>query len=661
MWHEIWVQSGRPRSGHIANIRRKTRLQYHYAIRHVVKENIRMRNKKMAEAVSENDDRILWDEVRNMSKTNNMLPNTMDGLSSPEEITNIFANKYKILYNSVSYNKQDMDKLSADINTNIINDCTSATKSSNHPHSITVQQVKEAIGKLKQGKKEENGLYSNHFKYGTERLYVMITLLFNCILTHGIAPDDLLLGTMIPLIKNSRGNKQCSDNYRSLTIGTGLAKILDLVILAQQSENLKTSDLQFGFKEKSSTTMCTFMVLETIEYYKSKGSNVHALLLDASKAFDRVNYIKLFNKLLERGMCPLTVRLLLNMYTNQKLQVKWNNDLSSKFEVTNGVRQGGILSPLLFTVYIDELLEKLKRNGIGCHMGHHFVGALGYADDIILLCPSVAGLKNMIKICEEYANEHNIIFNGSKSKYLVFGKYEYNPTVKVNNEIVSRSESAEHLGHFLHTENTSKELIEHSLKEFKKSFYGFISRFESCYTSAKNKLFHLYCSAMYGSQLWDTTNPTVEKVYVQWRKAHRQVLELPYRTHCDLLPLLSDNMPLECILDCRYITFYKSIAKSHNKIVSYTAKSKLFDNTSTLGRKITYLLHKYNIEVDDMLSLTKHQAKELCYNRWQLGINEDYPIYAQVIKDMIVMREDRCTRTFSNDDCKAIINFCCTI
>ena len=134
--------------------------------------------------------------------------------------------------------------------------------------------------------------------------------------------------------------------------------------------------------------------------------------------------------------------------------------MSSKFDVTNGVRQGGILSPLLFTVYIDELLEKLKRNGIGCHMGHHFVGALGYADDIILLCPSVAGLKDMIKICEEYANEHNIIFNGSKSKYLVFGKYEYNPTVKVNNEIVSRSESAEHLGHLLHTGNTSKELIE---------------------------------------------------------------------------------------------------------------------------------------------------------------------------------------------------------
>ncbi|CAL4169380.1 unnamed protein product, partial [Meganyctiphanes norvegica] len=118
---------------------------------------------------------------------------------------------------------------------------------------------------------------------------------------------------------------------------------LDIIIQKQQSDALSTSELQFGFKEKSSTTMCTFMVLETIEYYKSRGSNVHVVLLDASKAFDRVNYIKLFDKLLSKGMCPLTVRLLLNMYTKQKLQVKWNNRLSSKFDVTNGVRQGGCI------------------------------------------------------------------------------------------------------------------------------------------------------------------------------------------------------------------------------------------------------------------------------------------------------------------------------
>ena len=96
----------------------------------------------------------------------------------------------------------------------------------------------------------------------------MITLLFNSMLVHGIAPDDLLLGTMIPLIKNSRAAKQCSDNYRALTIGTGMSKLLDKVILDEQKDALETSDLQFGYKEKLSTTMCSFMVLETIEYTK---------------------------------------------------------------------------------------------------------------------------------------------------------------------------------------------------------------------------------------------------------------------------------------------------------------------------------------------------------------------------------------------------------
>ena len=70
-----------------------------------------------------------------------------------------------------------------------------------------------------------------------------------------------------------------------------------------------------------------------------------------------------------------------------------------------------MLSPLLFSVYIDDLLEKLKNKGIGCHIGHHFVGVLGYADDLILLCPSVTGLKEMIRTCEEYADEHDILFN----------------------------------------------------------------------------------------------------------------------------------------------------------------------------------------------------------------------------------------------------------
>ena len=93
----------------------------------------------------------------------------------------------------------------------------------------------------------------------------------------------------------------------------------------------------------------------------------------------------------------------------------------------------------------------------------------------------------------------------------------------------------------------------------------------------------------------------------------------------------------------------------------FTAKYKLHDHTSTLGRNITHMMHKYDFDVDDIISFSKQRVKELCYNKWLSGVNDEYPMYAQIIKDMIKMREDRCTRLFSNEDCKFIINFCCII
>ena len=92
-------------------------------------------------------------------------------------------------------------------------------------------------------------------------------------------------------------------------------------------------------------------MLEVIDYYNVNKSSVCSLQLDASKAFDRVNYCKLFAELLKRNICPLLLRLLLFMYTRQSLRVKWGNTVSSEFTVSNGVKQGGVLSPILFAIY----------------------------------------------------------------------------------------------------------------------------------------------------------------------------------------------------------------------------------------------------------------------------------------------------------------------
>ena len=110
----------------------------------------------------------------------------------------------------------------------------------------------------------------------------------------------------------------------------------------------------------------TSLLRDTIEYYNENGSDCYLLLLDTSKAFDRVEYVRLFRTLSDRNMCRIVLRLLMNMYINQSFQVKWNNIISSQSHVSNGVEQGGCLSPTIFSVYLNELIETSRKNNIGC-------------------------------------------------------------------------------------------------------------------------------------------------------------------------------------------------------------------------------------------------------------------------------------------------------
>ena len=95
-----------------------------------------------------------------------------------------------------------------------------------------------------------------------------------------------------------------------------LGKILDNIIITSQRNVLKTSDLQFGYKSNCSTIMCSTLVIETIQYFTQMRSPVYVLFIDASKAFDRLSHIELFDILSERNMCPLIRRLLFNLYGN---------------------------------------------------------------------------------------------------------------------------------------------------------------------------------------------------------------------------------------------------------------------------------------------------------------------------------------------------------
>ena len=236
---------------------------------------------------------------------------------------------------------------------------------------------------------------SNFIVYSAHILSVYLSLLFNSLIIHGFTPDEMLTGTIIPIPKSKRKSIHDSSNYRGIALSSIFGKIVDNIILKSNSEVLKCCDLQFGFRSSHSTSQCTFVLKEIVQYYTNNDINAYCMLLDASEAFDHVHYIKLFKLLIERGICPVIARFLLNFYL-----------VSPTFSVSNGVKQGGVLSPILFCVYMNELLYRLRLSGFGCHVGNISIPAISYANDVALLVPTISSLKLLLNLVNSFGNEY---------------------------------------------------------------------------------------------------------------------------------------------------------------------------------------------------------------------------------------------------------------
>ena len=169
------------------------------------------------------------------------------------------------------------------------------------------------------------------------------------------------------------------------------------------------------------TVPCSTMVIETVQYYTENGARpVYVLLLDASKGFDKVAFNVLFNELRDRAVFPRIIKLQYFTYTNQSCSVKYDNKRSDYFKISNGIKQCAVVSPLLFSCYIDNLFTHLQHSGLGCYVGCSYAGVFGYAVDITLLVPFLQYLKQIISICEKYASSPSITFNRNKSKLLCY-------------------------------------------------------------------------------------------------------------------------------------------------------------------------------------------------------------------------------------------------
>jgi len=194
-----------------------------------------------------------------------------------------------------------------------------------------------------------------------------------------------------------------------------------MFVLELYGNLLLKSPLQFGFKKKLSTSHALYMLRRIVDYYVRNGSPVNVSLLDFRKAFDSVDHATLFQHLLDEGLPVGVVKLLARWYDGTYACVRWGTCLSECFNVTAGVRQGGVLSPVLLNVYVNSVIQRLQLSNCGCVIGAQFLGCIMYADDLVLLSQSVCDLQKMIDICVDEALCLSLKFNVKKSCVLRFG------------------------------------------------------------------------------------------------------------------------------------------------------------------------------------------------------------------------------------------------
>ena len=152
---------------------------------------------------------------------------------------------------------------------------------------------------------------SEHLFNSCRGLYSLLALLFRSIIYHGHYPDNLLKSTIISIPKDAKASLSNVDNYRGISLSNSVNEVFSYVIIELYQDNLMSSDMQFAYKTPHSTALCSVVYLETLQYYRQNGSQVFSCLLDASKAFNRIHYGKLFNMLFDRNLPTFVIRALL--------------------------------------------------------------------------------------------------------------------------------------------------------------------------------------------------------------------------------------------------------------------------------------------------------------------------------------------------------------
>ncbi|CAK1582534.1 unnamed protein product [Parnassius mnemosyne] len=516
--YRLWLWHNKPTSGPIYDDMCITRKIFKSKLKWCQNHQEQIQLDIIASHRKANNFKKFW-KATNKLDIKPTLPVCVGGVNEPISIANMFAEHFKI--ESLLGPSQPVP---GDESYRGSHDCI----------RFTPEQVATAIKNMTRGKSPgHDSLSIEHLQHAGPHLPRLLATFFSSCLCHSYLPHDLMRTIVVPIIKNKTGDVGDKCNYRPISLATIMAKILDSLLDTQLESYIELHDAQFGFRSELSTENAILALKHTVEYYTKRRTPVYACFLDLSRAFDLVNYDLLWDKLRQKKIPAELLKIFQYWYNNQYNNVRWADKFSERYRLQCGVRQGGITSPKLFNLYINDLIVELSSKIVGCRIDDVSFNNISYADDMVLLSPTVKATRELLKICEKYALNHGLRYNCNKSEFMVFRAVgckspENVPAIKLNGIELKRVAKFKYLGHFVTDDLNDNVDIERERRALAVRCNMLARRFARCSEQVKITLFKAYCQVFYTCSLWSNySQRTVDTLRVQYNNGFRILLGLP--------------------------------------------------------------------------------------------------------------------------------------
>ena len=342
--------------------------------------------------------------------------------------TNIFFNHFKLIYQKHS----NPPPICYEENVLPYIDISETNESHLILNSdITFEEVENSIKKIKSDKSPgSDGVLNEMIKHTSPDVIPFLTALFQILFNEGIFPEEWAKSVIIPVYK--KGDITNCNNFRPISVTSLLSKLYTNILNKRITNFVESNDIlpveQAGFREKFSTIDHIFTLYSMIQKQFALDRKLYVAFVDFSKCFDTVNKYALFEILERNGVKGKMLNSIKSIYEKVFACIRNGAETSDYFECSSNLKQGCILSPTLFNIFISEVSRALNLNcssGIQLLSNLAIICHLFFADDVILVSDTVQGLQQKLNILEYQSKRLGIEVNLEKTKIIVFRKGGY--------------------------------------------------------------------------------------------------------------------------------------------------------------------------------------------------------------------------------------------